>query len=510
MILGEEIASLSADYNLSPYVLLSLHSLPENDIYTILEGLEAPRQLTLLTNTLKIARKDLKEILLSNYEVQLDSASWSNKTLMVNQIPIGFNVEATSELRSGYFLAQFETWTKLATDQLPAWLKLAEDPAVITGLNVPGNTTERDHKAHDLLNQANQPYTQSNESHTQPNESHIQSKECYIQSMESDTQSKEPHTQTERAPVYTKFTQKNKITFNRGKVFSSKIKRNANPVHQVISRTWSRLLEAKRLSDFLLFMKFHGDTMIPEFTGGRQPAGPELASCSHPGLKRQVMFYGCQGPSGMLPAMALAPGKGNLVMDLCAALGHNSILIAMMLKNCGILVSNVLVEENGEVVHRNLNRCGVSCSIVTHFNLPNFPQSMNNSFSHVLVDAPCSGSGCIRKYERKDCQPSDDTHIKLCVRLQKNLILRAIDSLRTGGLVVYSTSSLLANENEEVVQYALCERNVKLVSMSLPFGQPGLFNYQGVRFKNSMEKCIRVYSHHHNIQGLFLAKMMKL
>jgi len=150
---------------------------------------------------------------------------------------------------------------------------------------------------------------------------------------------------------------------------------------------------------------------------------------------------------------------------------------------------------------------GVRTATVTHFDGRHIPKHLGK-FDRVLCDAPCSGLGVIsRDPAIKLSKTMED--VNKCSHLQKELILAAIDVLKPGGYLVYSTCSTSVFENEEVADYALRKRHVKLVPTNLTFGVPGFTRFQAKRFHPSVNLTRRYYPHVHNMDGFYVSKFKK-
>uniref|UniRef100_A0AC35UDG8 SAM_MT_RSMB_NOP domain-containing protein n=1 Tax=Rhabditophanes sp. KR3021 TaxID=114890 RepID=A0AC35UDG8_9BILA len=223
--------------------------------------------------------------------------------------------------------------------------------------------------------------------------------------------------------------------------------------------------------------------------------------------------YFIQGISSMLPVEALAPQPKEKVLDMCAAPAGKTTHMSALMKNTGVLIANDLSKDRLAAVVGNIHRCGATNVVVTNLNACEFPTMYKQYFDRILLDAPCSGTGVIWKDERvKQLRTPDNiNHLR---SLQRNLLLAAIDSCnansKTGGYVVYSTCSVLIEENESVVQFALEKRNVKLVPTGIEAGDDGFTRHREHIFHPTMKLCKRFTPHKNNVDGFFVAKLKKV
>jgi hypothetical protein len=130
-------------------------------------------------------------------------------------------------------------------------------------------------------------------------------------------------------------------------------------------------------------------------------------------------------------------------------------------------------------------------------------------FDKVLLDAPCTGLGVI---SRDPSIKSNRTilDVKKAAHLQRELLRAAVDVCKVGGTIVYSTCSIAAEENEGVIDYIIRKRFVKVVETGLPIEKEGITKYEDNRYDPRVKLTRRVYPHMHNMDGFFIAKLIKL
>lgn len=158
-----------------------------------------------------------------------------------------------------------------------------------------------------------------------------------------------------------------------------------------------------------------------------------------------------QSISSMIPVYVLDPKANENILDMCSAPGSKTTLIQSIGLNKVNLTAVELHKDRFERLKYNLGLQGANAYL---FNMNAMDLDDNLKFDKILLDAPCSGSGILDLSNDKYEKYFTDTLISKCVKTQKNLISKASKLVRKDGIVIYSTCSLLKEENEEVVEFA--------------------------------------------------------
>jgi len=214
-----------------------------------------------------------------------------------------------------------------------------------------------------------------------------------------------------------------------------------------------------------------------------------------------------QSASSAVAALALGPRAGERILDLCAAPGSKSTLIAQLTGDEGCLVANEPNSRRLKSLTTNLERMGVTSAVVTAYSGQNFPRKPR--FDRVLVDAPCSGEGTWRGPEARP-KAVDPGFREYLTRQQRALLLRAYETLEPGGALVYSTCTYAPEENEAVVGPFLEETGALVEALGLDIaGEPGLTAWEGRRFPAELARARRLYPHRFDSEGFFVVRLVK-
>ena len=157
-------------------------------------------------------------------------------------------------------------------------------------------------------------------------------------------------------------------------------------------------------------------------------------------------------------------------------------------------------------LQNNLERCGVTNTLVYKKDA-RFAEDLDLKFDKILLDAPCSGNFALEQNWFSERELEDS---KLMSKSQKQLLDTAINILKLGGVVVYSTCSLEPEENELVINWLLENRDdVELEEIDKNIGDNGLTSVFGKKLNSQITKCKRLWPHKTGTQGFFLAKIRK-
>ena len=213
-------------------------------------------------------------------------------------------------------------------------------------------------------------------------------------------------------------------------------------------------------------------------------------------LEHFLGYFYVQEKASMLPPLLLDPKPGDRVLDIAASPGSKTSQMAQLMKNRGTIVANDFRHDRINLLKINLQRLGVMNTIVTQHRGESLGK-MNLEFDKVLVDAPCTSVGAIRK-DFKIMNTWNIKNVKTMARLQKRILEAAINLTKIGGTIVYSTCTLTKEENEDVVSQFL--DRVKLVKPKFEFGHRGI----------GLDKVMRLYPQDIDSEGFFIAKMVRI
>ncbi len=211
-------------------------------------------------------------------------------------------------------------------------------------------------------------------------------------------------------------------------------------------------------------------------------------------------LFQVQDESSMLVGHILDPKAGEFIIDVCSAPGGKSTHFAQLMNNKGSILSRDIYEHKLELINQNANRLGINIIKTERYDAEKLDKSLISSSDKVLVDAPCSGFGIIRrkpeiKYHKN---PEDITNLTL---LQLRILNNSAKYVKIGGELVYSTCTIQNEENIGVMNSFLEQNNnFKLLDLSSKINID-------INLKN---KFLQLYPNINGIDGFFICKFRRV
>lgn len=211
-------------------------------------------------------------------------------------------------------------------------------------------------------------------------------------------------------------------------------------------------------------------------------------------------FFYIQDPSAMLPPLLIDEIKDKkLILDLCASPGGKAIELASICQDA-IIVSNEIDYKRAQILYSNVERMGLKNVIVISNEPKTLLKQFSSCFDLILLDAPCSGEGMIRKLDF-DLKWSQD-YVNKCAKLDLELIDICDKLLKKDGLLIYSTCTFSKEEDENII--------LELVNN---------YQYETIEIKEELKKYVssgfipntyRIYPFNNFGEGQFMGVLRKL
>lgn len=208
-----------------------------------------------------------------------------------------------------------------------------------------------------------------------------------------------------------------------------------------------------------------------------------------------------QSLSSMLPPIVLAPKENEDILDMASAPGGKTTQIATLTNNKANITACEMNKIRAEKLKYNIEKQGATSVYVMEVDSRRLSDYF--SFDQVLLDSPCSGSGTINSEDINLQKYFTEKLINKCKKTQFELLTKAIKVLKPGKEMVYSTCSILAEENEEIIQKILDKFNCKII----PITFEGVEEIPKLPTKIEGTLCVLPNELY---EGFFIAKIKKI
>lgn len=204
-----------------------------------------------------------------------------------------------------------------------------------------------------------------------------------------------------------------------------------------------------------------------------------------------------QDPAARLAVMAAAPKSGMSVLDACSAPGGKSFAAGILMQNQGSILSCDLHENKLKRIRSGAERLGLHIIDTHAMDARQARSLLNRQFDLVIADVPCSGLGVIRK--KPDIRYKSASELQELPGIQLDILRGLADCVKPGGVLLYSTCTILEAENEAVCTQFLSENSGFSAEAFILPGPVG----------TAQDGMLTLWPHRHETDGFFICKMRK-
>lgn len=259
------------------------------------------------------------------------------------------------------------------------------------------------------------------------------------------------------------------------------LKTNKKELISNLTNKGIKLREALYADDCLIIDEANNITSLQEFKDG---------------------LFTIQDESSMLVAQVMDPIEDSTVLDVCSAPGGKSTHIAQFMGNRGKIISRDIFDHKIKLIQENSKRLGIDIINVENHDAMAKDEKLIGKIDYLLLDAPCSGLGLIRRKPEIKWNRTEEDISKLS-ELQYDIISNVKDYVKPGGILIYSTCTIEKDENINIINRFINENpDFKLVRLDDKF-----------KYKENLSTLkdgyIQLFPHLHNTDGFFIAKLVK-
>ena len=210
-------------------------------------------------------------------------------------------------------------------------------------------------------------------------------------------------------------------------------------------------------------------------------------------------LFTVQDISSMMVGLIINPNENSKVLDVCSAPGGKSTHIATLMNNTGLVVSRDIFEHKLKLIKNSVNRLGLTNVLVEKYDALVLDEESIEKYDYVLADVPCSGLGIIKR--KPEIKYKEKNDIESLPKLQERILENASKYVKVGGSLIYSTCTIIDNENIDVVNKFLIEnKDFKLEKI----------DEVNIDLENQQNGYLKIYPNIHGMDGFFIAKLKRI